>query len=105
MSKFDLKTLCLFSAGLVLAAAPLLSAHAANRCDVPQAGPDAKACAAAAQGPTELRRFIERTRAIYGLSYRDYARPEHEPLAVEPASNPSKVARSQSQPEHDAPLP
>ena len=104
MSKFDLKTLCLFGAGLVLAAAPLLSAHAANRCDVPQAGPDARACAAAAQAPTELRRFIERTRAIYGLSYRDYARPEQESLAAEPASNPSKMARSQAQPEHDAKL-
>lgn len=97
MSGFDLKKTCLIGAGLVLAAAPLLSAHAGNRCDAPQAGPDARACAAAAQGPTELRRFVERTRAIYGLYYWDYARPEKESLTTGPAPDPSKIARSQAQ--------
>jgi hypothetical protein len=29
---------------------------------------------AAKKGPAELRRFIERTRMVYGLSYRDFAR-------------------------------
>jgi hypothetical protein len=86
MSKFDLKTLCVLSAGLVLTAAPLLSAHAANRCDVPQVGPDARACAVAANGSTELRRFIERTRAIYALYYWDYVRPEKDALIAEAAS-------------------
>lgn len=97
MRKFDLKTTCLISAGLVLAAAPVLSTHAANRCDSPRAGPDARACAAAAQGPTELRRFVERTRAIYGLYYWDYARLEKASIAVEPASSQSKIARSATQ--------
>ena len=96
MRKFDSKTLCVLSAGLVLAVAPLLSARAANRCDVPQVGPDARACAVAVQGSTELRRFIERTRAIYGLYYWDYVRPEKDALAAEPASSPSKVATSMS---------
>jgi len=97
MSKFDLKTVCLISAGLVLAAAPLLPTHAANRCDVPQVGPEAKACAIAAQGPTELRRFVERTRSIYGLYYYDYARPEKASLTGEPASALPKLAQSQAQ--------
>ena len=74
MSRFEAKTLCILGAGVVLAVAPLLSAHAAGRCDAPQVGPDARACAYAMQGPAELRRFIERTRMIYGLSYWDYAR-------------------------------
>jgi hypothetical protein len=98
MSKFDSKTLCLVSAGLVLAAAPLLSAHAAYRCDVPRVGPEARACAMAAQGPTELRRFIERTRAIYGLYYWDYVRRERDVRATEPASVPPEVAASPNQP-------
>jgi hypothetical protein len=98
MSKFDLRTTTrMIAAGLVLAAAPVLSAHAGDRCDSPQPGPDARACAAAAQGPTELRRLIERTRAVYGLYYWDYARPEKTSIAVVPGSNPSEVARSVAQ--------
>ncbi|MGH8852426.1 MAG: hypothetical protein ACREYD_15660 [Casimicrobiaceae bacterium] len=61
--------------GLVLAGAPLTSARAEYRCDVERVGVDARACAIAAQGPYELRRFIERTRTIYGLYYWDYVRP------------------------------
>ena len=98
MSKFDSKTLCLVSTGLALAAAPLLSAHAAYRCDVPRAGPEARACAMAAQGPIELRRFIERTRAIYGLYYWDYVRRERDALAAEPASGPPEVVASLTNP-------
>ena len=96
MSKFDSKTLCVLSAGFVLAAAPLLSARAANRCDMPQVGLDARACAVAVQGSTELRRFIERTRSIYNLYYWDYARREKDALATEPASSPPKMATSLS---------
>ena len=92
MSKFDLKTLCVLSASLVLTAAPLHSAHAANRCDVPQVGPDARACAVAANGSTELRRFVERTRAIYGLYYWDYVRPEKDALMAEGTTSPPKMA-------------
>jgi hypothetical protein len=92
MSTFDSKTKYQLIVGLVLAASPLLSAHAEYRCDAPQAGVHARACAAAAQGPTELRRFVERTRMIYGLSYWDYARPETDPLAAKPSSNQAKAA-------------
>ena len=52
----------------------------------------------AAQGPIELRRFIERTRAIYGLYYWDYVRRERDALATEPASGPPEVAASLTNP-------
>lgn len=74
MSKFDSKRVCLLGTGLLLAAAPLVS-QAAYRCDVPRVGPEARACAMARQGPDELRRFIERTRSIYGLYFYDYVQP------------------------------
>jgi len=74
MSNFESKKLHLLGTGLLLAAAPALC-QAAYRCDVPQVGPDAQACAIAKQGPDELRRFIQRTRAAYGLYYYDYVRP------------------------------
>ena len=51
------------------------SAFAAYRCDNPAGIADRRACAYAAQGPDALRRFIERTRAVYGLYYWDYVRP------------------------------
>jgi len=92
MSTFDSKTKYRLIAGLALAAAPMLSAHAEYRCDAPQTAIHARACAAAAQGPTELRRLVERTRMIYGLYYWDYARPEINALAAEHSSNQSKAA-------------
>ena len=55
-----------------LAFAPL-TAHAADRCANPNGSVDQRACAVAAAGPEALRRFIERTRGIYGLYYYDYA--------------------------------
>lgn len=94
MSKHTLKTTYLIGAGLAIAVTPALSAHAATRCDLPHTGPDARACAAAGQGSTELRRFIERTRAVYGLYYEDYAGTEKPSIAAAPASRPSKIARS-----------
>ena len=73
MKTFNLKSPGVWAVGLLLASAPLVSAHAEYRCDVPRIGGEARACAAAAQGPTELRRFVERTRGIYGFYYWDYA--------------------------------
>jgi len=105
MSKFDLKQTFVMGAGLVLMAAPLLSAHAENRCDMPQVGPDAKACAAAAHGPTELRRYVERTRGAYGLYYWDYAQRDKAATAAEPAANTAKVAASGNKLERVAPAP
>jgi hypothetical protein len=92
MNKFRHKTMFLLTAGLIAAAAPLASAQAANRCDVLRVGGEAKACAAAAQGPTELRRFVERTRAIYGLYYEDYAQRTHPAAAAAASQDASKAA-------------
>lgn len=51
------------------------SAQAEFKCDRPQlTRVDATACAKAAD-PTELRRYIWRTRMIYGLLMSDYQRP------------------------------
>ncbi|MEJ7669336.1 MAG: hypothetical protein WKH97_11485 [Casimicrobiaceae bacterium] len=92
MSRFDVKKMQLLSAGVALAAAPLLSAHAEYRCDAPPSSADARACAAATQGPVELRRFVERTRVIYGLYYGDYKRPESDATAAQPRSDRSAMA-------------
>jgi len=94
MSKFDLKMTCAIGVGLVLAAAPLLSAHAEGRCDTPQAGPDTKACAAASQGKTALRRYVERTRGVYGLYYWDYAQRDKAAVAAQPTAKAAQVAAS-----------
>ena len=87
-----LKSLGFLGAGLILAAAPFVSARAADRCDVARTGGEARACAAAAQGPTELRRFVERTRAIYGLYYWDYAPHAEAAAAAAPAPDAAKLA-------------
>ena len=92
MNRINLNSLGALAAGLVLASAPFVSAHGENRCDVPRIGGEARACAAAAQGPTELRRFVERTRGIYGFYYWDYA-PHAGPVAtVAPAPEAAKLA-------------
>ena len=51
-----------------LAVAPIAQAQ-----DVPNT-PEQRAQEAAKKGPAELRRFIHRTRMVYGLSYEDVAR-------------------------------
>jgi hypothetical protein len=60
------------TAALIIAAgcAPAL---AAGRCDSPKDMIDQRACAKAAEGAEPLRRFVERTRMIYGLYYYDFA--------------------------------
>jgi hypothetical protein len=62
----------------LLALCALASPAQAHRCDAPKPGGEARACAADAQGPEALRRFIERTRMIYGLYYYDLRREEPE---------------------------
>ncbi len=52
------------------------SAQAEFKCDQPQlTRVDATACAKAAESSTALRRYIWRTRMIYGLQMNDYLRP------------------------------
>ena len=93
MSKLDLRTIYAVGAGLVMAVPPLSSAHAGHRCDSDPVGPDANACAAAAQSPTDLRRYVERTRGVYGLYYWDYAHPGKATMGAS-APTASKVAAS-----------
>jgi hypothetical protein len=62
----------------LVAAAALLAlgsmpAFAGVDCANPQGVGQARGCAMAAQGSTELRRFVQRTAPIYLLSYRDFA--------------------------------
>ena len=93
MSKLDLSTLYAVGAGVAMAIAPLVSANADNLCDAETVGPDAKACAAAAQSPIELRRYVERTRGVYGLYYWDYAHPG-KPAMARAETTPGKMAAS-----------
>lgn len=45
-------------------------------CANPQGTGVARACAKAAEGGTELRRFVERTQPIYHLSFYDFRAPD-----------------------------
>ncbi|HVO89914.1 MAG TPA: hypothetical protein VMV45_15340 [Casimicrobiaceae bacterium] len=58
--------------GLAIALVPGF-ASAANKCADPHGSIEQRACTMAAAGPDALRRFIQRTRAIYQLYYPDYA--------------------------------
>lgn len=59
---------------LLLAAAPafVVPASAQSLCDAPRSPADRRACEAAREGPQSLRRFVWRTRGIYGLYFGDY---------------------------------
>ena len=64
------------------------TAQARTKCDGPRSRVDQKACAAAAEGPDALRRFVDRTKAIYGLYFWDYLQ---EGDRVKPQANSSDV--------------
>lgn len=52
----------------------LISTAAAEyRCIAPQGVAERQACEAARQGPTELRRFVQKTRPVFNLYFYDYA--------------------------------
>ena len=84
-----MNTRSLFSVAITALVCALASAAvpaaAAGRCENPRTTIDQRACHEAAQGPAALRRFVERTRAIYALSYYDFA-PEE-------ARAPTRVAQ------------
>ena len=71
------------------------SAQAENRCAKPTVGGEARACAASREGTVALRRFVERTQAIYGLSYWDFQPAEPAPVAA--ASGAPSVAMMDEQ--------
>lgn len=62
------------SSAALLALSLFVAPAYAHRCDAPAPGGEARACAADAQGADALRRFVERTRMIYGLYYFDLRR-------------------------------
>jgi hypothetical protein len=67
-------------------------ARAEFKCDTPQLRIDRVACEKAAEGPTSLRRYVERMRAIDSLYFPDYV---NEARAREwAASKPQRPARS-----------
>lgn len=72
-----------------------LTLHAEYKCNEPQGMLDKRACGQAAAGPDALRRFVERTRMIYGLYFWDYALREPPSAvtvssAIEPMSTAAK---------------
>ncbi|HEY5364924.1 MAG TPA: hypothetical protein VIL19_00500 [Casimicrobiaceae bacterium] len=64
----------------------------AESCVNPQSAGAVRACAKAAEGPTVLRRFVERTAGIYNLSYYDF--PVTDAVLVHSASD--KLATMQA---------
>jgi hypothetical protein len=67
MKREELFVTVAIAAGVALAS-PVVSANGVN-------SPEQRAWAAAQQGPDQLRHFVDRTRAIYGLNYSDYFKP------------------------------
>ena len=84
------RTLLRLVAGLILGGAFVLPAQAGN-CQNPRDHAERAACEKAKEGPQALRRYVERTRMIYGLYYHDYA-PSMEARAAT-APGESKVAQ------------
>jgi hypothetical protein len=84
----------LLSAGTLALVAAIASsslpAQAAGRCDDARTMIDQRACAQAAQGPDALRRFVERTRAIYALYYYEFARDDTPKPAAVASQQPDK---------------
>lgn len=65
------------SVGFVLATGIAAAAHAEYRCNPPPSVYDRLACEAAQQGPTALRRFVERwTSKMSNLQFSDYVDPK-----------------------------
>ena len=80
MKYFDIHTILVFAllAGFAFSTTQAL---AASKCDSPQSMIDKRACEKAAAGAEDLRRFVERTRTIYGLYYYDFAKEDRVPAA------------------------
>lgn len=57
-------------------AAALLFSIPVAQAQVAPGTPEARAQEAAKQGPDQLRRFVNRTRMVYGLSFYDFYRAE-----------------------------
>lgn len=83
MKRAHWPVIALLATSAGLAAPP---AAAWYRCDNPQGVADRRACEKAAEGPTALRRFIERTQAVYQLYYWDYLPQQPDRMASAPTT-------------------
>ena len=63
----------IFSSLTLAAAFALTPVASAADCAAPKGAGEVRACAAAAQGVTELRRFVARTQPIYLFSVAEFA--------------------------------
>ena len=69
MHRLSVSALTLTAACMIGAAPAAMAAD----CAAPRGIGEVRACAKAAEGATELRRFIERTEGIYILTFQDFA--------------------------------
>ncbi len=67
-------------------------AHAEYKCDAPQHRLDRIACEKAAQGPQELRQFIQRMRPIESLLFSDYVSESQAQAWAQDKSNRAPAA-------------
>lgn len=91
MHRISVSALTLTAACLIGAAPAAMAADCAS----PQGVGQVRACAAATQGATELRRFVTRTQNIYLLTFQDFAGalPDAKVAEAEPvAPAPEQVA-------------
>jgi hypothetical protein len=65
-------TQSILAASLLLIGSGAVSAQARYLCDAPPTPLDARACAAAQQGPAQLRQFVQRMQSIQNLHFADY---------------------------------
>jgi hypothetical protein len=81
---------------LMLGLAATSAAHAEFKCDGrPLTRVDATACAKAAESLAELRRYISRTKLIYGLYIMDYGISAESVAGRTPAAEkPERVAKA-----------
>ena len=71
---------------------------AAHRCDAPSGLAEAEACAKAKEGADALRQYIQRTRALYGFYYWDFApRSGATPKAAEQAKLAKPAPQAQGE--------
>lgn len=75
MNRFHAPTVAATALLAAIAFAPT-AAHAAYKCANTSDSIELRACALAATGTDALRRFVERTRTIYGLHFWDFVRTE-----------------------------
>jgi hypothetical protein len=65
-------TRSILAASFLLIGSGAAGAQARYLCDAPPTPLDARACAAAQQGPAQLRQFVQRMQSIQSLHFWDY---------------------------------